>query len=155
VNYRLYAPNDFAALYAIEEACFEPPFRFGRSFMRELVDRSDGATWIAEENGRMAGFAIAGWSQEEEGMTAYIQTIEVVPEWRGGGVGSGLMRQIEDSARAAGAETIWLHVDTENDVAIRLYEGHGYLHEGRDEDFYARGRAALVFAKELRAGVAS
>ena len=35
--YRLYQPGDFAALYAVEELCFEPPFRFSRAYMRQLI----------------------------------------------------------------------------------------------------------------------
>jgi hypothetical protein len=34
--YRRYLPEDFNALYAIEEACFQQPFRFGRRYMRQL-----------------------------------------------------------------------------------------------------------------------
>ena len=29
MKYRPYKPEDFEALYALEEACFQPPFRFG------------------------------------------------------------------------------------------------------------------------------
>jgi len=45
-----------------------------------------------------------------------------------------LLRLIEGSARAAGAQLIWLHVDAENASAIRLYEAHGYLCERRESE---------------------
>ena len=147
--YRLYKPTDFAALYAIEEMCFEPPLRFGRRYMRQLVEAADAATWIAEADDRMAGFAIVEWAEG----AAYIQTLEVLPERRGSGVGGELLRLTEGSARGAGAELIWLHVDAENAGAIRLYERHGYRYENREEDYYARGRAALVYAKRLEGGI--
>jgi ribosomal protein S18 acetylase RimI-like enzyme len=44
---------------------------------------------------------------------------------------------------------IWLHVEAENEGAIRLYEKHGYRYENRQEDYYAPGRAALMYAKRL------
>ncbi len=47
--YRLYQPGDFPALYAVEELCFEPPFRFSRTYMRQLIESPNAATWIAEE----------------------------------------------------------------------------------------------------------
>jgi ribosomal-protein-alanine N-acetyltransferase len=149
VTYRLYTASDFAALYGIEEVCFQRPLRFGLRYMRELVGNPDGATWIAEEAGRMAGFAIVEWETEASGVLAYIQTIEVAPDWRGRGVGGELLRCMEASARGAGALAIWLHVDAENAVAIRLYRAHGYFCRGKQEDYYARGRAALVYAKML------
>jgi ribosomal protein S18 acetylase RimI-like enzyme len=150
--YRPYRPEDFAALYAIEEVCFQPPLRFGRAYMRRLVSGEDAATWIAEEDGRMAGFAIVEWSGGAGAIAAYIQTIEVAPEKRGQGVGGALMRSVEKSAQAAGATVIWLHVDAENTGAIRLYEAHGYRREGRKANYYPRGRAALIYTKALGQG---
>jgi ribosomal protein S18 acetylase RimI-like enzyme len=148
--YRLYQPGDFPALYAIEEACFQPPFRFGRRYMRQIVDNPDSATWIAEQDGRMAGFAIVEWVQDEDATVAYIQTIEVAAEQRSQGVGGELLRNVEASARAAGAHSIWLHVDVENSAAIRLYERSGYASQGRAEHYYARNRAAVVYSKSLQ-----
>lgn len=153
--YRPFSPQDFGQLYALEEACFAPPFRFDRGYMRQLVNRSDVATWIAEETGQMAGFAIVEWAVEKGGVTAYIQTIEVAPEARGQGVGRELLGRIEGSAHTAGARWIWLHVEETNLGAIRLYVAHGYRIEGREEDYYPQGRAALVCAKQLGAEDAS
>lgn len=150
MQYRLYARKDFDPLYAIEELCFQPPFRFGRRYMRQLVNRPYAATWIAEENDRLAGFAIVEWTQEIGQLVAYIPTIEVSPEWRGQGIGGELLQRVEGSGREAGAALIWLHVDAENYGAIRLYEAKGYVAQGRQEDFYAPSRAGLIYGKSLR-----
>jgi ribosomal protein S18 acetylase RimI-like enzyme len=149
--YRPYKPEDFDPLYALEELCFEPPSRFSRRYMRQLVSRVNAATWIAEEDGRLIGFAIAEWASQGGGVTAYIQTIEVAPEARGRGVGSELLSRIEGSARLAGACLIWLHVEAVNAGAIRLYESQGYRCEGREENYYPLGRAALIYRKRLDA----
>src|SRR5208337_260302 len=106
--YRPYQPEDFAALYAIEKACFQPPLRFGRRYMRQIVDNPNAATWIAEKDGHMAGFAIVEWLQENSATIAYIQTIEVAAAQRCKGIGGELLRRVEASARGAGANAIWL-----------------------------------------------
>ncbi len=147
--YRLYKPEDFDALYALEELCFEPPSRFGRRYMRLLVSRANATAWIAEEDGRLWGFAIVECAEERRGVTAYIQTIEVAPEARGCGVGGALLGRIEGSARAAAAGLIWLHVEAANTGAIRLYEARGYACDGRQENYYPHGRAALIYVKRL------
>jgi ribosomal protein S18 acetylase RimI-like enzyme len=149
VHYRLYTPQDFDLLYAIEEACFQTRFRFSRKYMRQIISRANSVTWIAEEDGEMAGFAIVEWTQGPGGVIGYIQTIEVAPARRNRGVGRELLRRIEDSARAASADAIWLHVHAENDPAIRLYETNGYVREGKEEDYYAAGQAALIYGKRL------
>jgi ribosomal protein S18 acetylase RimI-like enzyme len=147
--YRLYRTDDFAALYAIERLCFQPPLRFRSGYMRSLIDDFNAATWVAEEDEQMAGFAIVDWRREEAGLIAYIQTIEVTPEKRGCGVGTELLGRVEVSAREAGAIGIWLHVDEQNHLAIRLYEAHGYICKGRQEDYYAQERAALIYLKKI------
>lgn len=147
--YRPYAPQDFPALYAIEETCFDPLLRFSRDYMRQLVQAPQAATWVAEEDAQMAGFAIVEWTRDDGSIVAYIETIEVLPAQRGRGVGSELLRRVESSARAAGAEVLWLHADAENAPALRLYHAQGFLCEGREEDYYAPGRAALICAKLL------
>jgi len=149
MEFRLYKPEDFESLYAVEQACFEPPFRFSRGVMRALVRSDQAATWIAEEDGTMAGFAIVEWADEAGLKVAYIPTIEVVPAKRRAGTGRELLRLLEESARQAGSGMIWLHVDEENTSAIQLYESRGYHREGRQRDFYPRGRAAFVYAKPL------
>ena len=150
VIFRLYIPDDFSQLYAIEELCFQPPYRFGRRYMRQLVQSRNTAAWIAEEDGQMAGFAIVDWSLEEEEIQAYIQTIEVKPEARGRGIGRQLLSRVEDSAVGVHAVKIGLHVDATNEGAIRLYEATGYFVVGREENYYALGRDALIYCKSMQ-----
>lgn len=153
--YRPYKPQDFDPLYALEEVCFEPPFRFDSRYMRQLVTGLDTATWIAEEAGEMAGFAIVEWADGRSGIRAYIQTLEVAPNSRSRGVGRELLRRIGSSALDAGARRIWLHVEAENSAAIGLYESQGYSRVGRQEDYYPFGRTALIYMKNLETNSAS
>ena len=97
----------------------------------------------------MCGFGIVEWGEDSAGLTAYVQTLEVLPERRGLGVGGELLRRMEGSARSAGAEAIRLHVDAENAGAIRVYERGGYRLLGMEEDYYGRGRNGLVFGKNM------
>ena len=150
MEYRLYKPEDFAALYAIEEVCFYPPFRFGRRYLQWLVNAANAATWIAEDEGVMAGFGIVEWTPWIRGLSAYIQTIEVLPAFRGRGAGRELLQRIAASARGAGAAALWLHVDATNATATRLYELHGFLAVGEEKNYYAAGRDALIYRQSWR-----
>lgn len=149
MHYRLYRDHDFPALYDIELACFEPPFRFSRAMLRSLVADPASATWIAEEADQMTGFGIVYWSHPPEQPLAYIQTLEVAPSHRNRGVARELLRRMEQSATAAGAHVLWLHVAESNAPAIRLYQSHGFSQQGREANFYAKGIAALLLAKPI------
>jgi ribosomal protein S18 acetylase RimI-like enzyme len=151
VNYRPYTPADFDELYGIEEICFQPPLRFPRRYLRRLLESAESAAWIAEEDGKIAGFAVADCVRRDvAGQFAYIETIEVLPDMRGRGIGNELLRRIEESARENGAGAIGLHVESQNAGAIRLYEAHGYVCEGRKDNYYANGRAGLIYRKRLQ-----
>jgi ribosomal protein S18 acetylase RimI-like enzyme len=141
--------DDFQALYEIEERCFDPRFRFGKGYMQHLIRNPQSATWIAEEDGEMAGFAIVGWGKSNRGDGGYLQTIEVAPQFRMHGVGQKLLGLAEISILTADVYTMALHVDATNTAAIRLYERCGYRRRGRKENFYARGRTALRYSKHL------
>ena len=149
MNYRVYYPDDFPQLYAIEEICFQPPLRFSRRYLRRIAESAGSVTWIAEQEGQIAGFSIADFVSDAGTLAAYIETIEILPQLRGLGTGTELLRRIEESARDRGARAIWLHVESQNAGAIRLYESHGYQCEGRKEHYYAHGRAGLVYRKLL------
>jgi ribosomal protein S18 acetylase RimI-like enzyme len=149
MHYRLFEPADFHDLYAIEEVCFQHPQRFTRRYMRQLIASPNSATWIAEQDAKLTGFAILEWAQQISGVVAYIATIEVLPEFRGQGSGAELLRRLEGSANAERALAIWLHVDLENASAIRLYERLGYQNSGRAQHFYARNRPAAIYVKAL------
>jgi [ribosomal protein S18]-alanine N-acetyltransferase len=149
MHYRLIEPADFDDLYAIEEICFQHPQRFTRRYMRQLIASSESATWIAEQNDSMVGFAILEWAQQISGVVAYIATIEVLPAFRKQGIAAELLRRLEGSAHAEGATAIWLHVDAKNSAAIRLYQRLGYQNSGRAEHYYARHRPAAIYVKHL------
>lgn len=149
MTYRLFEREDFDDLYAIEEVCFQTPQRFSRRYMRHLLASPDAATWIAEQDALMAGFAIVEWAQQVTGIVAYIATIEVLPQHRGRRIGADLLRRVEGSANAERAIEIWLHVDIENTAAIRLYERAGYRNSGRADHYYARNRPAAIYTKNL------
>jgi len=147
--YRLYKPEDFEAVYGIEELCFQPPLTFGRRYMRWLVQAQNAATWVAEDDGALTGFAIIEWTQAISEVTAYIQTIEVLPDFHRRGIGRELLKHMEVSAYEVGASSIWLHVAVENAGAIQLYETHDFVRAGSEENYYAPGHGAYIYRKPL------
>ncbi|WP_246187857.1 GNAT family N-acetyltransferase [Paenibacillus tengchongensis] len=61
----------------------------------------------------------------------------VAAELRGQGIGSLLLRRVEEFARETGSKGLTLTTMTDNHSAQRLYEAHGYI---RDEEFWTYNR---------------
>ncbi|MCK4309110.1 MAG: GNAT family N-acetyltransferase [Candidatus Atribacteria bacterium] len=61
----------------------------------------------------------------------YLSNIAVYPEYRGLGLGTKLLLEIERESRKTGSNKIVLDVDTSNERALKLYERLGYIIEKR------------------------
>jgi ribosomal-protein-alanine N-acetyltransferase len=92
---------------------------------------------------RMVGF-IAGDLRPSDHM-AWIATVGVLPEYRGRGVGTALMKACEDQLSIA---TIRLSVRLSNEGAVRLYQRLGYQSVGIWPHYYLDGEDAVVMEKQ-------
>ncbi|RLG81341.1 MAG: GNAT family N-acetyltransferase [Thermoprotei archaeon] len=81
---------------------------------------------VAEVNGVVAGFIIAYKYRDR----AYIDSLAVDPKYRGMGIGSRLLKALEDLLRTNGVETISLSVKKDNYSALGFYIKHGYIVNG-------------------------
>jgi ribosomal protein S18 acetylase RimI-like enzyme len=146
---RLFEAGDLRALYAIEEACFEPSVRFSRSLMRTLAHDPNCRVWLGIVDAVRVGFAIVGLRGDENSTAAYIWTIEVLPAFRRRGVARQLLARVEESAREARCAAIELHVSERNADALALYAAAGYAQFGVEAGFYGRDEDGLRYRKAL------
>jgi [ribosomal protein S18]-alanine N-acetyltransferase len=146
---RPYNPDDFDELYSVEERCFEMPLRFDREYMLELLTRPGSIAFVVEEQRSIVAFAIASLHTKTNLCIAYIETIEVLAEFRSRGLARKLLAQLEASAEAQRASKILLHVDCLNEIAVRLYETSGYSKVKERVHFYPNGNTAFVYQKSL------
>ena len=79
---------------------------------------------VAEENGQIVGTVIGGF----DGRRGLIYHLAVDASFRGQGIGSRLMDEIESRLRAKGCIRCYLLVVTDNDEAMRYYEKRGWEH---------------------------
>jgi ribosomal-protein-alanine N-acetyltransferase len=147
---RGYLPSDLDALVALDNICFEPPFRFSRSAMRSFVTAKNSRVTVATAaDGSLAGFCVLHTQHAKPDAVGYIVTLDVAAEYRRRGLAGELMDRAEAQAQEAGCAAVALHVFTGNATAIRFYERRGYIFSHRAASFYGRGTDALVYHKEL------
>ena len=90
---------------------------------RSAAERPGSALYVAHERDRRIGFIVL----QRYGVASapYVQSIGVVPEARGRGVGSALLAFAEDLYRGQ-ARWLFICVSSFNPRARTLYERHGY-----------------------------
>lgn len=87
-----------------------------------------GAAWVAEAEGRLAGYLIAVTvlSLEHGGLMAEIDEFFVLPEARAHGVGTRLLAAAEAALAACGCVRLQLQLSVGNAAARGFYEHRGY-----------------------------
>jgi len=106
-----------------------------------------GMAWIAEQDGRVAGFLIGRVVADE----FEILNMGVAAACRRQGIASRLVREALERARMAGARNAHLEVRASNEAAISLYRRHGFQQQGRRDGYYQYPQEdALLFSMEMR-----
>lgn len=93
------------------------------------LSRGSCVAYAALEGDEVCGFVWAyphRWRNEER---MYVSEIRVREEWRRQGIGTELLRLVEDAARERGIGALYLHAEVNNPNAVRLYESLGYVTE--------------------------
>lgn len=157
ITLRPYTSGDLNAMTALDAVCFSKDFLFGETLMAVLAENAYAFTLVADApGGEMAGFAIAHRRQEENPDAAYLVTMDVNPQLRRCGIGSGLLRAIERLLVESEVYFLELHVHTGNAAALRFYEEHGFSRVARIPSFYGVvDRDAFLYSKRLGTYVAT
>jgi [ribosomal protein S18]-alanine N-acetyltransferase len=143
--------NDFAALYALDQACFAPGIAWSKAELTYFLKYPGNIGLLAEdEAANLAGFAIAGPQRRRGVLMARLITIDVRHDLRRQGVGHTLLAAIEERLRDAGVQSLLLEVAVDNDAAQAFYERHGFARTGRIPGYYLGRIDALVMEKSLQ-----
>jgi ribosomal protein S18 acetylase RimI-like enzyme len=124
-NFRF--PEDFSQVESLW-ASIEKGVNLGRSDTLEEIQKKythdPDLFLVAEENGQIVGTVIGGY----DGRRGLIYHLAVTASFRGRGIGSRLMDEIESRLRAKGCIRSYLMVTTDNQEAMRYYEKRGWQH---------------------------
>jgi predicted GNAT family N-acyltransferase len=105
-----------------------------------------GARTSAKDAVSLAPVVGTGRLLRASGGVARIGRISVLPEWRGQGVGSRLLRLLEEAALARGARQILLHAQ----LQVRdFYERRGYTAREPDRTFLEDNIPHLAMIRPL------
>lgn len=145
---RQFRPSDLPTLCEIDQSCFSPGIAYSHEELESFINHRSSMTWVAEaDDGKVAGFAIAGRQQARVG---HIITIDVIDGWRRRGVGTALMEVAENWARKAKLGLMYLETAENNLSAQKFYEARGYRKVDKVDRYYSNELAAWVMVKRLK-----
>jgi GNAT superfamily N-acetyltransferase len=104
-----------------------------RVFERIMNSGDLGRVVVAETKGTLCGYAYASyeWRAEFRGETMDIVALFVSPQWRGKGVGGGLIAALLETARERGIRRVSAEVHPGNSAIERTLDSSGFDPERR------------------------
>ncbi len=104
------------------------PVRLATQLERLCSTPQLGCSWIACEGDTPVGYLLAVYvfSLEHGGLTAEIDEFFVLAQYRGRGVGSGMLQTAESTFIRAGCTNVSLQLAHGNDAARVFYRRNGY-----------------------------
>ncbi|MCO1340138.1 ribosomal-protein-alanine N-acetyltransferase [Kocuria polaris] len=137
---------DLTEVYPLETRLFPADAWPRDMFEAEIAQVDTRRYWVAEADGVVVGYA---------GMMcvlpiADVQTIAVVPEYEGRGIGTALLEAMIREARTRGAENVMLEVREDNPRAQQLYARHGFEQIHVRRNYYPGGVSAVIMQLHLK-----
>lgn len=129
-------------------ASSEPWITLGRTpeSCRRVCGNPEYPMYVARVGGHPAGFALVN----RRGVVGspYLATLAVAAEHRGQGIGSRLVRHVEDVSRGE-AVHLFICVSSFNPRAQALYRRLGYVQVGELPDYFIAGASELLMHKRI------
>jgi ribosomal-protein-alanine N-acetyltransferase len=119
------------AVVAIQSAC--PEIAQWTAWDYDRVARGEMAGWVAEQDGKIAGFLVA----RRVAADLEILNFAVRPDARRHGTGAALLHAALDWGNTFHAGKAMLEVRASNVGALRFYERFGFQTAGRRTQYYS------------------
>lgn len=153
---REYSPEDFGALWRIDQKCFAAGIAYSQRELGAYIRRRGAFTLVAQgplpsqpEGDHFNG--ILGFIVAETGRQgiAHIISIDVLPRCRRLGIGSRLLKAAEDRLRSARFQDVVLETAVDNAAALAFYKRHHYSVIKVIPRYYPNGVDAFLMDKGL------
>ena len=142
---RPHQPEDFEALYQLDQQCYPPEIAYSRQEMKLYLRLPGADCLVAEQDGALEGFIVT--AREDD--LGHVITLDVAEAQRRRGIGTALLAAAEERMFKAGVHQVWLETATNNQAAVAFWEKHGYRTLGVLKDYYLEKLDAYEMRKRL------
>jgi ribosomal-protein-alanine N-acetyltransferase len=141
---RDFHPEDFDALWQMDQECFEPGISYSKAELKGFIEHPGAVTLVAADGQAIQGFVVV-----QAGKIGHVITIDVSPRARRRGIGSLLLGAAERRLGTTGSRAVGLETAVDNLSALAFYKQHGYSVVRTWPRYYSNGVDALMLKKAL------
>ncbi len=135
MEYKTFDPEDYYALLDLWDLCGLPYKPMGRD-TRERIEREvekQPEYWKAVYDGDRLVAIVVG---TDDGRKGWINRLAVLPEYRNQGIGTRLVKLMEDEFYAKDIRIIGILIEGDNPESMRFFERMGYV--DHDIKYYSK-----------------
>src|SRR5947209_9676970 len=115
--------EDFAQLWGLDQRCFPEDIAYSKQELAYYLRHKSAICLAAWKENHLQGFILG--HPEARGF-GHIITLDVDSSARRAGLGSTLMKALEEKFVSAGCTSVFLEVAVNNRSALGFYKKHGY-----------------------------
>ncbi len=146
IVYRKMRADDIDGVYKVEVSAFDHPWTL--SSLKSEQKNKLSKYFVAENEDKSIVGYIGAWYIIDE---AHITNVAVHKDFRGLGIGEGLVSTLVDNCKDESISAITLEVRSGNSVAQNLYKKFGFLPGGIRKEYYADNKEdAIIMWKQLK-----
>jgi [ribosomal protein S18]-alanine N-acetyltransferase len=142
---RAYEARDFAAMHKLDQECFPPGIAYSKWSLQYFLSLPAADCLVAEEGRKIVGFILA----EKNPPLAHIITLDVGGEKRRTGLGSALLKEMEEHFWHDEIRSVLLETAVDNASGIAFWKHHGYRTEAVLKRYYLGKVDAFEMRKRL------
>jgi ribosomal-protein-alanine N-acetyltransferase len=153
-NIRLFKTSDISQVMAINRSCL--PENYNQAFYLMLYYRFPKTFIVASASETIMGYIMCrielGLSEMQRFnliKKGHVVSLAVLPEYRGKGLGKGLISNAFKGMLGYGAKESYLEVRVSNLAAVSLYEKLGFKVVKTRKNYYKDGEDAYLMARKL------
>ncbi len=144
---------DIDDLLVIEDACFSiyyyGQYKYGVEEFLHYLYGPRCTLLVAASDEHVVGYTAAVVRRPRAGAILHIDSIAVLPEHRGQGIGHQLLKALIQAARQHGCKTLILEVATPNEAGIAFFKSRGFREVRNLPNYYGRGLDGILMITEI------
>jgi ribosomal protein S18 acetylase RimI-like enzyme len=126
---RVYEDSDRPQIVELWRICFpnDPPHNRPEDDIARKLKVQRELFFVAEIDGKIVGSAMSGF----DGHRGWVYLVATHPDYQRNGIGTALMKRVEEGLKAIGCHKLNLQVRAENRQVVEFYRALGYEIEER------------------------
>ena len=139
--------EDLQKVYEIELESFDEPYSF--PLLKAYYYLAKELFIVAKEENEILGYALG---IVQYGYRGHVVSIAVRKGYREKGIGSLLLKNLENRFKTLNCTHSYLEVNYKNVPAIKFYSKQGYVVTKLQKNYYGRGKHAFIMVKSFLNG---